>query len=364
MNILVFNWRDVKNPLAGGAEVYIQQIFSRVAERGDKVFLFTSAYENSITSENIEGINVIRKGGKYTVYIHAFLFYLRNRKNFELAVESINTIPFFLPFFVKKRRIAIIHHLAGAETYDLELNPFMSAIVKLIQASIPKIYKNTQIITVSESTMLELSNKGIKKDRLSVVHCGVDLPQKFRPNDYTKFLEPTVIYFGRVKKLKRVEQILYAFAKVQNEVPKANLIVAGRGDANYYNELRKIVSKYGLKNVKLLGSLKEEEKEFYLAKSWVYAIASVKEGWGISVIEANTYGLPVVAYDVPGIRDSVKAGYSGLMINDGNLIELSLAIKKLLTNDELREKLSENAREWASRFDWQLSASNFLKSMT
>jgi glycosyltransferase involved in cell wall biosynthesis len=357
LRILVLNWKDFNNPNAGGAEEYIYQIFTRLAKKGIEITLFTSCFNGANRNDNINNIKIIRRGNKFTVYLLGFLFYIMNRYKYDVVIESINTVPFLTPFYVKKPIYTIIHHLGGKETYDLEVGKTFSSVLTVIQKFVPLLYTNTNIITVSESTKKELMNINKKIQSIDIVKNGIVLPpEKIIIN---KFEKPTIIYFGRVKKLKRVELIINAFNQVKTIVPEAILIIAGRGDDSYYDFLKNYVKSKSIKDVNFLGALNQEDKLLYLCKSWVYAIASIKEGWGISVLEANSVGLPVVAYNVPGLVDSIKDSKSGFLIEDGDEYSYARAIIKLLLDTKLRCKMSQDAIFWANHFSWDRSAIEF-----
>jgi glycosyltransferase involved in cell wall biosynthesis len=153
--------------------------------------------------------------------------------------------------------------------------------------------------------------------------------------------------------------LLYAFAKVISNVPQAELNIVGRGD---YIELARLAESLGIKqSVKFIGEVSEEQKYEILKRAWIFVTTSMKEGWGLSVIEANYFGAPAVAYDVPGLRDSINDGVTGLLVPSGNIEELAKAIVKVLNDTELRERLSQNARSWASSFSYERTAEEFAK---
>lgn len=353
MRILVYNWRDIQNPLSGGAEEYVHQIFSRLSEMGHEVTIFTSGFKTARGRERVGGIRVIRKGGKFSVYLYSVIFYLRHRKEFDVVIDSVNTIPFFTPFFVKIHRLSIFHHIGGMETYRLEAGLLTSILLTALQKITLILYRREKVITVSESTRKELLKSGMSKKNVVVIHNGVSSPvTEFRE----KFEDPTIIYFGRVKRLKRIDELLRVFRIVQNTVANARLLVAGKDDKEYVNWLKSLVSSLDLANVLFIGKVNLKEKDYYLSRSWVYAITSVKEGWGISVLEANAVGLPVVAYRVPGLLDSVREGLSGFLAPDEDRDAFASLLTRILKNEKLREQFSVSAREWASRFDWNLSS--------
>nr|WP_232217836.1 glycosyltransferase family 4 protein [Methanocaldococcus sp. FS406-22] len=140
-------------------------------------------------------------------------------------------------------------------------------------------------------------------------------------------------------------------------MPNAKLWIVGLGDEK--DRLEKLVKDLELNDVIFWGYVSEKEKFELLRKSWVYVICSEKEGFGISVIEANAVGTPAVGYRVLGLVDSIKDGYNGLLVEDKDIIKLSETLINLLKDYDLREELSENAIEWAKQFSWDKSAEEF-----
>lgn len=156
-----------------------------------------------------------------------------------------------------------------------------------------------------------------------------------------------------------------AFKYASARISGLKLIVAGKGDAEVYDELHNIVQQMGLENaVEFHGEVDERTRNELFQKAWVYAIASMKEGFGISVIEAQAFGLPVVAYAVPGIIDSVKHMDSGLLVKDGDVQALAKAITIICNDEALRETLSRGAVKNAEKYNWNKSAENFLSLLT
>ena len=97
-----------------------------------------------------------------------------------------------------------------------------------------------------------------------------------------------------------------------------------------------------------------------MGEARVCVCPSVKEGWGITVIEANALGVPVVATDAPGLRDAVRHDETGLLVADAApevfSERLSDAVERLLTDETLLARLSSQALAWSRRFDWDSSA--------
>ncbi len=85
------------------------------------------------------------------------------------------------------------------------------------------------------------------------------------------------------------------------------------------------------------------------------------EGWGITTIEANACGTPVVASRVSGLKDSVKNPHTGYLVDYGDVDAFADKIAKLLTNKTVRSSMSEEAENWAKKFDWNISANKSLE---
>jgi glycosyltransferase involved in cell wall biosynthesis len=354
MNILFFNWRCWKHPWAGGAENYLHELSKRLVKRGHMVTWFVASWEGLKEREVLDGIAIIRKGGRFSVYIHAFLTYITELRSgdFDVIVDDINGVPFFTPLFVQKRKIAIIHHLVKG-IFFTEL-PFYSALLGwLSERMIPIIYKKTNFVTVSESTKRELVAFGIAN--VEVVYNGVDMVQS---GNLDKNLRPAIIFLGRLKRYKRIDLLIKAYKIVSERVPETELWIVGDGDQR--EKLEQLAQERMIK-ADFFGYADEATKAKLLRDAWVFVITSEKEGWGVTVIEANACGTPCVAFDVPGLRDSIIDDETGILVKeDGNVENLAEAMIMVLEDDELREKLSKNAFVYAKGFSWETSADKFL----
>jgi glycosyltransferase involved in cell wall biosynthesis len=354
MNILFFNWRCWKHPWAGGAENYLHELSKRLVKRGHRVTWFVASWEGLKEREVLDGIAIIRKGGRFSVYIHAFLTYITELRSgdFDVIVDDINGVPFFTPLFVRTRKIAIIHHLVKG-IFFTELPFYLAILGWLSERLIPIIYKKTNFVTVSESTKRELVAFGIAN--VEVVYNGVDMVQS---GNLDKNLRPTIIFLGRLKRYKRIDLLIKAYKIVSERVPETELWIVGDGDQR--EKLEQLAQERMIK-ADFFGYADEATKAKLLRDAWVFVITSEKEGWGVTVIEANACGTPCVAFDVPGLRDSIIDDETGILVKeDGNVENLAEAMIMVLEDDELREKLSKNAFVYAKGFSWETSADKFL----
>ena len=360
MNILALNWQDLKNPMSGGAEVHLEELLRRIAAGGHKVTLFCSNYDGGKTEETVEGIRIIRAGNRYNFNLIA-PFHIRKlikREKFDLFLEDINKIPFYSPLYQKIPTIVIIPHLFSTAVFQ-EINFVIGTYIYLAELPLTRVYRRKQFCVISESTAADMVERGIPEKNVSVIHCGIDQTLYNNDKGYKKFDYPSVLYLGRIKKYKSVQHLIEAFAIVHKAMPDARLAVIGAGD--FTDELKRQTAACGLNEaVEFPGFVLKEKKVEYLCRSHVMVYPSLKEGWGLTNIEANSCGTTVIAARTPGLRDSVKHDYSGLLYDYGDIEGLADNIKMLLTDEQKRTKLERGGLEWASRFNWDSAAAKFL----
>lgn len=359
MNILIFNWRDLKHEWAGGSEVYITELARRWVKKGHEVTLFCgqNVKGNLPQYEVVDGINIYRKGNKYTLYLWAAWMYLtRLRGGCDVVVDVQNGMPFLTVLYCFKPKVCVVHHVHG-EQFFVELPFPFNVIGYLVEKFVfPLLYRGTKIVAVSQGTKDALSRLGFSKSNITLVHNGVDL-SKVNVNANRRLARPTILYLGRIKKYKRVDRLINLMPQIVSKVPNARLFIAGWGtegakitDASMRSIIRK--------KVKIIGPVSESEKKDLYSKSWVFVNPSMHEGWGLTVIEANSFGLPAVAYKVPGLSESISHNKSGYLATTDS--ELVGYITELLTNSKTRQRLSKGALRWAQNFSWDKSSDKFM----
>lgn len=351
--ILIFNWRDIKHVWSGGAELYIHEISKRLVKSGYNVTVFCGNDNKNPSYEVIDDVHIIRHGGFYTVYIWAFLYYIfRFRNNYDVIIDSENGIPFFTPLYSDKKIFLLIHHI-HQDLFRIKLRPPLSWIGKYLEKQImPKVYRNTEIITVSPSSKADIQQFSISQKEAHIIYNGVDT-NVFKPAIKSK--KPMILYLGRLTAQKSLSVLVRAAKKIIKKIPNVEIIIAGDGDDKKH--LMKLVKTLNLETkIKFTGKVTEAEKLSLYQKAWVFVNPSLMEGWGITTIEANACGTPVVASNVSGLRDSVHNPHSGLLIPYGNTDEFSKNIIYLLKNRKIRNKMNKESIDWANKFNWDKSA--------
>lgn len=360
LRILIFNWRDTKHVWAGGAEVYIQELAKRWVSQGNQVTVFCGNDSKSPRNGIIDGVQIYRRGGFYMVYIWAFLYYMfKFRGKYDVVIDSENGIPFFTPLYAKGKAFLLIHHV-HQEVFLTDLKFPLSQIGRFLEGKLmPFVYRNSKVITVSNSSKIAIENLGLgKKQEISIINPGVDL-LKFQTNA-KKTRRPTLLYLGRLKPYKSLDKLIGIMNAVKKQIPGVTLTIAGEGESRAI--LEKLVKKMNLtKVIKLIGAVSEKTKIELLAKAWALVQPSRIEGWGITVIEANAAGTTVIASDVPGLRDSVQNPHTGLLVTWDNREKWVDSICGVLKDKEFRSFLETNSKEWVKQFTWEKSSSKLMK---
>ncbi|MCK4414292.1 MAG: glycosyltransferase family 4 protein [Candidatus Eisenbacteria sp.] len=353
----VVSYRDIRHPEFGGAEVIIYEIFRRLVRWGHKVTFLVGHWPGAPREEEIEGMRILRAGCQYTFNFRApgMLRRLLAREQVDLVVEDINKIPFFTPRFQRRAPVlGVVPHLFGTTVFQQASFP-LALYVYLYERFIPSVYRRCRFSVLSQTTLEDLVARGLPREALRLIRAGID-------HDYYRPLArrgvapgPVVLYLGRIKKYKRIDLVIQALPAILREVPEAEYWIVGEGD--YRPALEALVARMGLENhVRFLGFQSGAEKLATLSRTRVLAYTSPKEGWGLSVIEANALGIPAVASDAPGLRESVRNGETGYLVPHGDVPALAGALRRLLTDDDLWWQLGRAGMSWATEFNWERSA--------
>ena len=355
MDILIFNWKDVKNPNAGGAEVYTHEIMRRLADRGHNVALFTSKFKGCTASEVVDGVEIIREGNSYTVYLKARNFCKKHSHKYDVVIDEINTRPFFVHRWARSKTFALIHQLAREFWFYEMPFPLDRLGYHLLEYRWLREYADVPTITVSDSTKNDLMELGFR--RVFVVHNGLNVPPLTQVPE--KEPVPTVVFVGRMRRAKKPDDVLKAFRIVKNEVRDARLWMVGDG----YMRKRLELKARKTRDIRFFGYVDNRIKNELVKRAWVMAVPGVREGWGQVVTDANALGTPAVGYDIHGLRDSIVHEHTGLLV-DTDPEALAEGLIKILSDKNLRTRMSKNALKWARQFSWDKSAEEFEKVIT
>lgn len=357
MKVLVVNWQDRTNPQAGGAEVHLHEIFGRLAAAGHEMHLLCSGYAGAATEASLDGMAVHRTGSRYGFAFRgrAAFAALARRVRPDVVVEDVNKVPLFLPRAWSGPFVLLVPHLFGTTVFR-EVSWPVAAAVWAAERPMPWVYRRAWVHVISGSTRDDLVARGFRAEAIRVIYPGVDTAA-YRPDPGVGRAEhPTFLYVGRVKRYKALETAIRAVAAVRRgDGPTCRLLVAGAGDDRV--RLEGLVAAEGVGDaVTFLGFVSEARKLELYRQAWAVVFPSPKEGWGITNVEAAACGTPAVASDSPGLRESVRAGETGLLVPHGDVGALADALRMLVRDPLLRERLGHGARAFAETLPWSRAA--------
>ncbi len=365
MRILLVNWQDRTNPQAGGAEVHLHETFGRVAAGGGhEVHLLCSGYAGAPSRDVVDGLRVHRVSSRYG-------FALAGRRAFralaaelapDVVVEDVNKVPLNLPGVWGGPFVLLVPHLFGT-TAIAELGAALGAVVWLAERPMPRVYARAAVQAISESTKRDLVARGFAPDRIRVILPGVDT-ERFHPDPAVpREPDPTFLYVGRLKRYKQVETAIRALGVLAAGTwGGVHLWVAGTGDDR--PRLERIAREAGVADgVHFLGYVSEEKKVELYRRAWAVVLPSLKEGWGITNIEAAACGTPAVAADNSALRESVRDGVTGFLVPTGDVGAWTAALGRLAGDAGLRDRLGAGARAFAETFSWARTASDTLSHL-
>jgi len=361
MRILAVNWRDIRDPLGGGAEIHLHAILSRAVAAGHEVDLVVSGQDGAPALETVDGVRVYRRG-HWTVANFVLPWVVRRllrERRYDLLVEDINKIPFYTPLYAGGVPVlAVVPHLFGSTVFR-EANPLLAAYVWAAERPLSRLYKDAVFEVISDSTRDDLIARGLPPERVHRIHCGVDHARLRLDDPPPRDEPPLLVTWSRLRRYKSLEVAVRAFARIRDAVPGARLMIMGRGPDE--GRLRREVVRMGLDGaVTFTGYLEERVLAEVLHRARLFLNPSPKEGWGLTVIEANACGLPAVASDRPGLRDSVRDGATGLLVPYGDDEAMAGAALSLLADEMCWQAFSEKARDWSLTFDWDRCAAESL----
>jgi glycosyltransferase involved in cell wall biosynthesis len=342
--ILFVAWRDLANPRAGGSEVLVDRLAEGMTARGDHVTLLCGG---PVAQRSYQ---VIRNGGNYTQFARAPLAYRLGRQlhDSDLVVEVCNGMPFFVPLWSRRPTVCLVNHV-HTELWAVRLPRPLATVGRFTETTLlPLAHSKNLFLTVSASTAAALRGIGVSEDRIRMVTNGVEQPQPLLP----KSPEPLFLALGRLTDYKRIDLLLKLWDRVRHVVG-GKLVIAGDGP-----ERARIEALAG-PGVVITGRVSDEEKHRLLCAAWILLHPAMIEGWGIVIAEAAIRGTPGVGFDVPGLRDSVVDGQTGLLVRSEG--QFASAWASLALDHRTREAMGQAARQRALQLHWSAAVEGFAR---
>ncbi|WP_277242541.1 glycosyltransferase family 4 protein [Mycolicibacterium obuense] len=359
-SVLLLCWRDTGHPQGGGSETYLQRIGTHLAQSGVRVTLRTARYPGAARREVVDGVEIQRRGGPYSVYVRAGLAMVAGRlgvgplrrANPDVVVDTQNGLPFLARLAYGRRAVVLVHH-CHREQWPVA-GPVKSRIGWFVESRLsPRLHRRNQYVTVSLPSARDLTDLGVRADHVAVVRNGVDAAP---PASLTapRSVTPRVVVLSRLVPHKQIEDALDAVARLRDRIPGLHLDVVGGGW--WAQPLFDHAEELGISDaVTFHGHVDDATKHELLQHSWVNLLPSRKEGWGLAVIEAAQHGVPTIGYrSSGGLSDSIVDGVTGVLVDDVD--DLVDGLHRLLTDHVLREQLGAKAQVRSADFSWEQSA--------
>lgn len=387
--VAMINWRDPWQAAAGGAEEYAWRMCQHLIGRGAHVTFLTSREPGQSRTETVRGVTLRRMGGRFTVYMWVLLWLLLHRRRFDIALDCMNGIPFFSRLVLPSRThvVSVVHHV-----HDLQFCAYFSRPVawlgRFIEGPVASwVYRCCPTVTVSNSSRQAMRDKLGWRAPISVIHNGA--PPVPTPEPETVGLQtptvpsvptvptvpsvpsvptvpsarpepeelgsPALVSLGRLVVQKRVTRLVDVVADLQQDWPELRAHIVGRGPQR--EPLTQRTHELGLSGrIVLHGFVPQQVRDDLLARAHLHVTAAEFEGWGLTVLEAAALGVPTVAYDVDGLRDSVRDRVTGWLVRDGqSLSQVVDAALRELADPRRAAEISRACQQWAASFTWERS---------
>lgn len=353
--MVFLSWRDTRNPEGGGAERYLEKMAAGLVERGCRVTIFCVAFAGGAPDETVDGVRFVRRGTKLSVYTLGMWWLLRRRfGRVDVVVDVQNGLPFFSPLVTRAPVVVLVHHV-HREQWPVVYPGLTGRVGWWIERRVaPRLYRRRQYVTVSRATRSELRALGVTGPRVAVVHNGTDPVVSVATR---KTQHPSICVVGRLVPHKQVEHAVDAVRALLTEFPDVRLRVVGSGwwEGELHAYAADLVERGA---VVFEGHVSEVRKQEIYEESWVMALPSLKEGWGLVVGEAAAHRTPTVAYaGAGGTQESIIDGVSGVLV--GSPGEFTAALGALLRDTPERERLAEGALQHSAGYTWSHSQAAF-----
>ena len=344
MRVAFLTWRDSTHPDGGGSEVYVEQVARQLVARGHEVTIVCAGHGGSPRAEDLDGVRLVRTGGRLTVYPRGLWWLARHRRTTDVVVDVVNGLPFATPLVRRRGVVALVHHVHQRQ-WQIIYPGACGRIGWFVESRLtPALYRGRPHLTVSEASAADLAALGIRS--VTVARNGLDVA----PSGAARSADPRLVVLARLVPHKRIEHAVDVAVRLG--VP---LDVVGEGW--WRPELEAYVAQQGASDlVTFHGPVVAAERDRLLAAAWLHLLPSVKEGWGLAVLEAAAQGTATVAYrEAGGVNESVVDGVTGLLVDD--LDGLVAATRGVLADPSVRDGLGDAAAERAREFDWAATAS-------
>ncbi|MFI1409247.1 glycosyltransferase family 4 protein [Streptomyces sp. NPDC020707] len=335
--------RDYGNEAAGGSELLVDRLAEGLTHLGHQVTLLCggpAAYRD---------YRVVSAGGDLGHYLRARSAFQRQVGDCDLLVEVCNGMPYLAPLWHRGPTLCLVNHVhtdLWRMRFGGPLAPAARLGRRLEHWALAGGRRGGLLVAVSPSTAQALRAIGVERDRIRVVHNGVEEPGT--PAERSP--EPLFLAVGRLVEYKRIDLLLRLWERVR-PVTGGRLVIVGDGPE------RQRLQQLAGPGVEFTGHVSEAEKHRLLCAAWLLLHPSAVEGWGLVVTEAAARETPAIAFDVPGLRDSIVDGETGLLARGESSFAAAWCTLALSTHR--RTLMGKAAGDRAAQYRWHRTVRQF-----
>ena len=355
IRIIWFSHKDIKHPNNGGAEKTIFEVGKRLVQQGNEMKWFSVVSDSLTSSESLSGISLIRLPSN--IVAHLMVPFILAKEKYDVVVDDMgHAVPWGSENFQRARGTVFFRHLHRRSLKGQVSLP-EAFLISGIEALYPLIYRSWPFVTESGSSIDDLVRLGIRKERIVKIPPGLN-EENFKT--YEKSVNPAIVYYGGMRDYKRPWEALYICNEIRKSFPDTHLYMVGSGSS--MEKVKNLATQMNLNSyVTFTGRLNESELRKVVGQSWVNIHSSIAEGFGYSVIEASALGTPTVAYEVPGINESIYKGLNGILVADGDRNKMIEAVIRIL--EEGPQRWVSSSVEVAKKYSWERTADLWQKHL-
>ncbi|MFI9030440.1 glycosyltransferase family 4 protein [Streptomyces sp. NPDC053560] len=332
--------RDLGNPAAGGSELLVDRLAEGLTALDHQVTLLCGGPAAH------RDYRVVSAGGDAGHFLRVRRQFARQVGDCDLLVEVCNGMPYLAPLWHSGPTLCLVNHV-HTDLWGLRYPAPAARLGRSLERwALAHTHRGNLMVAVSDSTAAALRDLGVPGDRIRLVHNGVEEPGPLLP----KSPEPLFLAMGRLVEYKRIGLLLRLWERVR-PVTGGRLVIVGDGP-----ERRRLEDLAG-PGVRFTGHVSEREKHELLCRSWLLLHPSLIEGWGLVVMEAAARRTPAVGFDIPGLRDSVHDGVTGLLARGESAFAAHWCA--LALSRQRRHAMGRAAELRAARFRWSATVRGF-----
>ncbi|WP_128381391.1 glycosyltransferase family 4 protein [Streptomyces cavernae] len=335
--------RDLANPAAGGSELLVDRLADGLTRLGHQITLLCGG------PASYRDYRVVSAGGDLGHFLRARSAFARQVGDCDLLVEVCNGMPYLAPLWHRGPTLCLVNHVhtdLWGMRFGGPLAPAARLGRRLEHWALAGAQRGNLLVAVSPSTAHALQAIGVPRERIRVVHNGVEEPGPRAERSP----EPLFLAMGRLVEYKRIDLLLRLWERVR-PVTGGRLVIVGDGPE------RARLEQLAGPGVEFTGHVSEAEKHRLLCAAWLLLHPSAVEGWGLVVTEAAARQTPAIAFDVPGLRDSVLDGQTGVLARGES--SFAAAWCTLALSTERREAMGKAALDHAARYRWNHTVRQF-----